>query len=166
MLIGIELQIVVKVFLNTFYKLNNIPESNFYYEKAKSISPNDNDILTRTLNTGNHELRKVKETSSPSIDIQISSNFERLLFDIMSQANEKTASAMRLSEEKGKLTVEQQDLNIISNIFASESTHQEEVNKIISNVHEIHSYLIDPHTATAVGAAKKMNNLSTRAIHC
>ena len=48
-----------------------------------NIATNDNDILTRTLNSGTHELRDVKETSSPSIDIQISSNFERLLFDII-----------------------------------------------------------------------------------
>ena len=75
------------------------------------------------------------------MDIQIASNFERLLFDIMSQSDEKTASAMHLFEEKGKLTVERQDLNIISDIFASESTHQEDVNKIISNVYEIYSYL-------------------------
>ena len=122
------------------------------------VATNENDILHRFINTGIYQTESVKKTTSPSMDIQIASNFERLLFDIMSQSNEKTASAMNLFEEKGKLTVEQQDLNIISNIFASESTHQEEVNKIISNVHEIHSYLVDPHTATGINASRKTND--------
>ena len=51
-----------------------------------NIATNENDILTRTLYSGAHELREVKETTSPSIDIQISSNFERLLFDITKDA--------------------------------------------------------------------------------
>ena len=89
------------------------------------VATNENDILHRFINTGIYQTESVKKTTSPSMDIQIASNFERLLFDIMSQSNEKTASAMNLFEEKGKLTVERQDLNIISNIFASESTHQE-----------------------------------------
>ena len=122
------------------------------------IATNENDILHRFINTGIYQTESVKKTTSPSMDIQIASNFERLLFDIMSQSNEKTASAMHLFEEKGKLTVEQQDLNMISNIFASASTHQEDVNKIISNVHEIHSYLIDPHTATGINASRKTND--------
>ena len=122
------------------------------------IATNENDILHRFINTGVYETESVKKTTSPSMDIQIASNFERLLFDIMSQSNEKTASAMNLFEEKGKLTVEQQDLNMISNIFTSVSTYQEDVDKIILNVHETHSYLIDPHTATGINASRKTND--------
>ena len=51
-----------------------------------NIATNENDILTRTINTGIHDLRDVKTTSSPSIDIQVSSNFERLLFDMTNSA--------------------------------------------------------------------------------
>ena len=65
---------------NTFYKLNNIPESNFYYEKAKSISPNDNDILTNLSFAQNLRIDKIEKL--PITELQ---NLKLSILDLLSE---------------------------------------------------------------------------------
>ena len=65
---------------NTFYKLNNIPESNFYYEKAKSISPNDNDILTNLSFAQNLRIDKIEKL--PVTELQ---NLKLSILDLLSE---------------------------------------------------------------------------------
>jgi threonine synthase len=119
-----------------------------------NIATNDNDILTRTLNSGKHELRKVKETSSPSIDIQISSNFERLLFDVI--GNPAIVSDLMI-ELKTTGTYELDDMVLakIREHFCSFSVNQDEVDSTIINAYENLNIIIDPHTSVALASSEK-----------
>ena len=119
-----------------------------------NIATNENDILTRTLMSGEHELKAVKETSSPSIDIQISSNFERLLYDI-TQSSEYVNNLMKELKETGKYSLKNSDLIKIQESFCSYSVSEEEVGNIIKETFHDHQIIVDPHTAVGIASAKK-----------
>ena len=119
-----------------------------------NIATNENDILTRTLTSGEHELRKVKETTSPSIDIQISSNFERLLFDI-SKDTEYVNKLMSELKKTGTYTLSNDIIDQIKNHFCSYSVSEDEVNRTISEIYENHNIILDPHTAVGFASAGK-----------
>ena len=122
-----------------------------------NIATNDNDILTRTLNTGNHELRKVKETSSPSIDIQISSNFERLLFDITDDAS-IVANLMQELKTSGSYILNDKILDKLRDCFCSYSITESESHSVILDTFKTHERIIDPHTAVALASSKKCSD--------
>ena len=155
--------------LNTLNKkiLFSVPTGNFGdilagYIAAKmgleidmlNIATNENDILTRTLYSGAHELREVKETTSPSIDIQISSNFERLLFDITKDAI-YVNNLMSELRETGTYTLNDKIIQKIKKSFCSFSVSQDEVNRTIQEVYKKHNIILDPHTAVGFSSAKK-----------
>ena len=95
-----------------------------------NIATNDNDVLTRTLNTGKHYKKNVKATSSPSIDIQISSNFERLLYDV-TKDSKFVLDKMSELETIGKYTLPASIIDIIKLSFTSNSVSEEEVSNLI-----------------------------------
>ena len=119
-----------------------------------NIATNENDILTRTLMSGEHELKVVRETSSPSIDIQISSNFERLLYDI-TQNSEYVNDLMRELKETGKYSLKNNNLVKIKESFCSYSVSEEEVGDIIKDTFRDHKIIVDPHTAVGIASANK-----------
>ena len=119
-----------------------------------NIATNENDILTRTLMSGEHELKAVRETSSPSIDIQISSNFERLLYDI-TQSSEYVNDLMRELKETGKYSLKNNNLGKIKESFCSYSVSEEEVGDIIKDTFRDHKIIVDPHTAVGIASANK-----------
>jgi len=119
-----------------------------------NIATNENDILTRTLMSGKHELKVVRETSSPSIDIQISSNFERLLYDI-TQSSKYVDSLMKELKETGKYNLKNSDLMKIQKSFCSYSVSEEEVGNIIKDTFHDHGIIVDPHTAVGIASANK-----------
>ncbi len=119
------------------------------------IATNDNDILARTLKTGRYEMREVKATTSPSMDIQISSNFERLLFE----AYDRDAAAVRRSmdglKQSGAFEIEASALKSIKRKFRAGRATERQVAKTISETLSATGYLLDPHTATGVFVASK-----------
>ena len=119
-----------------------------------NIATNENDILTRTLMSGEHELKVVKETSSPSIDIQISSNFERLLYDI-TQSSNYVNDLMKELRETGKYNLENNDLMKMKESFCSYSVSEEEVGDTIKDTFHNHEIIVDPHTAVGIASANK-----------
>jgi len=119
-----------------------------------NIATNENDILTRTLMSGEHELKAVRETSSPSIDIQISSNFERLLYDI-TQNPEYVNDLMKELKETGKYSLKNNDLGKIKESFCSYSASEEEVEDIIKDTFLDYKIIVDPHTAVGIASANK-----------
>lgn len=119
-----------------------------------NIATNENDILTRTLMSGEHELKVVRETSSPSIDIQISSNFERLLYDI-TQNSEYVNDLMRELKETGKYNLKNNSLGKIKESFCSYSVSEKEVGDIIKDTFRDYKIIIDPHTAVGIASANK-----------
>ncbi len=115
-----------------------------------TIATNDNDILARTLATGVYETRGVVATTSPSMDIQVSSNFERLLFE----ASGRDAAAVRRSmdglKQSGSFTLEAGTLAAIRREFSAGRSTMDETATTIRDTLESTGYLLDPHTATAV----------------
>ena len=124
------------------------------------VATNENNILQRVINTGEYKPSKVKPSLSPSMDIQVSSNFERLLFDILSEDDKKVASLMEDLKTKGFFKLDWEIVQIIKKNFCAEKINDEETINIIKNLNIESKFILDPHTATAFGAAKKINNLS------
>ena len=119
------------------------------------IATNVNDILARTLATGTYDVREVVATSSPSMDIQVSSNFERLLFE----ATKRDAAAVRalmasLTQSKS-FTISGAALSEIRALFSADRATEEECAATIRTALRETGHLIDPHTAVAVAVAEK-----------
>ncbi|APH71223.1 threonine synthase [Aquibium oceanicum] len=119
------------------------------------IATNDNDILARTLETGRYETRSVIATTSPSMDIQISSNFERLLFEAAGRSAEATVSAMEGLKQSGAFTVPEATLAAIRAEFSAGRSSMDETAATIADTLADCGYLTDPHTATALAVARR-----------
>ncbi len=120
------------------------------------IATNKNDILKRVVNSGVYKPIQVKHTISPSMDIQVASNFERLIFDIYSCDSKKTSKLMNDLKQKGEFKIEEKEIKKIQEIFYSESLSENETKLIINDLFKKEKFLIDPHTAVGIGVAKKM----------
>ena len=121
------------------------------------IATNNNDILKRVLNTGVYKPLNVKHTISPSMDIQVASNFERLIFDICSSNSNETSRLMNDLNEKGEFILKKENLNKIKESFFSESLSEDETKSAINEVYKKEGILIDPHTAVGMGVANKIS---------
>jgi len=121
------------------------------------VATNSNDILKRAVNTGIYKPLKVEHTISPSMDIQIASNFERLIFDVCSCNSNKTLQLMNDLNERGEFNLEKEELKKIKESFCSESLSDEETKSVIKEVYKNQKMLIDPHTAVAIGAVNKIS---------
>lgn len=119
------------------------------------IATNDNDILTRTLETGNYETRGVFHTTSPSMDIQVSSNFERLLFE----AHGRDASAVRRLmdglKQSGNFAISDAPLAAIRTEFDAGRSTTAETSRVIAQVLKSSGYLLDPHSAIGLKVARE-----------
>ena len=121
------------------------------------VATNQNDILHRAISKGSYEAQEVTETNSPSMDIQIASNFERLIYDINESNDLLTNNIMKGIKQTGKYNIATKELEKINSNFLSSSVSEEEVLKIIKNVYEKNKIMLDPHTAIGYGALKKVN---------
>ncbi|MBV5266689.1 threonine synthase [Pinisolibacter aquiterrae] len=119
------------------------------------IATNVNDILHRTLETGAYELRDVVPSQSPSMDIQVSSNFERLLFEAMGRDGEAVAGLMSSLSQGRSFTVPEEALAAIRADFASGRADEAETAATIARVRAETGETIDPHTAVAVSVAER-----------
>ena len=121
------------------------------------IATNNNDILKRVIHSGIYKPSKVEHTISPSMDIQVASNFERLIFDISSSNSEKILKLMNDLKEYGEFKLDKEDLIKINENFCSESMSEEETKSIINKMYNTQGLLIDPHTAVAIGVSQKIS---------
>lgn len=119
------------------------------------IATNVNDILVRTLETGRYEVTGVTETTAPSMDIQVSSNFERLLFEANGRDGATVNRLMAGLSQSGSFTLAQAAQNFISDSFDAARTSQAETAQTIHDVLNGSSYLLDPHTAIGLFAARQ-----------
>jgi threonine synthase len=122
-----------------------------------TVATNINDILVRTMNTGTYEVRGVTATTSPSMDIQVSSNFERLLFDASGRDPASVRSMMGSLAQSRSFTIAPDPLTEIRSRFTAARADEDETAATIRSVHKEAGYLIDPHTAVAVAVAEKEN---------
>jgi len=123
------------------------------------VATNQNDILNRAISNGKYEVETVYETNSPSMDIQIASNFERLIYDLNSCDDVKTRNIMKGIKEDGKYLLSKEALKKINNDFLAASLNKDEVLNVIKEVYEKHKIILDPHSAIAFGALKNKINL-------
>jgi threonine synthase len=121
------------------------------------IATNVNDILARTLATGTYELREVVPTSSPSMDIQVSSNFERLLFEAYGRDAKAVRALMASLAQSQRFTLAAGALAVIRASFTAARADEQEVAAAIRTVRRETGALIDPHTAVGVAVAEKEN---------
>jgi threonine synthase len=121
------------------------------------IATNSNDILKRAVNTGTYKPLKVQHTVSPSMDIQVASNFERLVFDVCSNDSNKILKLMDDLNKKGEFKLEKEEIKKIKESFCSESLSEKETKSVIKEVYKNQKILIDPHTAIAIGAVNKIS---------
>ena len=160
----------------TYFKINtnkqisfSVPTGNFgdvfagYIAKKMGlpidkliVATNENDILHRAISSGNYISKKVKETISPSMDIQLASNFERLIYYINNSNSEVTADIMK-KIKKNIYQIEKQKLKNIQKDFLSESCNEKETLDVIKEYYEKNNVVLDPHTAVGVGVANKLS---------
>ncbi len=121
------------------------------------IATNNNDILKRAINSGIYKPSEVKQTISPSMDIQVASNFERLIFDICDLSSKRVLKLMNDLKKYGEFKLEKDELKKINEIFCSESLSEKETKNTIREVYNTQGILVDPHTAVAIGASNKLH---------
>ena len=119
------------------------------------VATNENDILHRAISKGDYVSKEVKETISPSMDIQLASNFERLIYYINNSESEITANIMKKIKQNSYY-IEKNNLDTIQKDFTSETCNEKETLEIIKKKYEENNIVLDPHTAVGVGAASKL----------
>ncbi len=117
------------------------------------VGTNSNDVLDRFLRTGVMEATGVHPTMSPSMDIQVSSNFERLLFEVYDRNPAVVAEHMASLRETGRFQVDAEHLARVRADFDSARVGEDDTVDTIRQVHERSGRWIDPHTAVGVRAA-------------
>ena len=119
------------------------------------IATNENDILARALETGRYEPRQVMPTDSPSMDIQVSSNFERLLFEESGRDSSFVIQAMANLRDKGAFEIPPSVLAPMRERFSAYRANREEAASAMRWLFEERGMLIDPHTAVGLAAAQR-----------
>ena len=119
------------------------------------VATNENDILHRAISKGDYVSKEVRETISPSMDIQLASNFERLIYYINNSDSAKTLDNMKKIKQN-TYQIDKPSLEIIQKDFLSESCNEQETLDIIKKTYEENNIILDPHTAVGVGAANKL----------
>ena len=108
---------------------------------------NQNDILTRFFNNGSMERKNVLPSYSPSMDIQVSSNFERLLYEINERDTDKVKQQMKDFKSNGYFEITKNELKKVNKLFSAYMVSDEETIEIIKKVYTDYNYILDPHSA-------------------
>ena len=163
----------------SYFKINNgsqkinfsVPTGNFgdvfagYMAKKMGlpinkliVATNKNDILKRVISTGVYKPKEVFQTISPSMDIQVASNFERLIFYISSNDDQATLKKMEELRKNNEFKLSREQLSLLKKDFVSESLSEEETKSIIKKIYKNYNIFIDPHTAVGLGVLDKLSN--------
>ena len=120
------------------------------------IGTNANDILARTLGSGTYELKGVQPTTSPSMDIQISSNFERLLFEAYGRDGETIRRLMGNLNQSRAFLIDAEPLSRIREEFSAEAVNEDNVVAEMAETYRSTGYVLDPHSAIATRAGRAL----------
>ncbi len=151
-----------------------VPTGNFgnilagYYAKKMGLpinklvcASNSNNVLTEFLVEGNYDAnREFFKTASPSMDILVSSNLERLIYEISNRNADLTAKRMEELKSTGSYEITKEELDIISNEFYADFSDEEECFDTISYVFDEYGYVLDPHTAVAFDVCEKFKSFT------
>lgn len=119
------------------------------------LATNENDILSRFFNSGTYGMADVVPTLSPSMDIQVASNFERYLYYKVGQNAEKLADLMESFKENGSLSVSLNENGAVDDLFVAGRGDTAATMATIKKYHEQYGYVLDPHTAVGVYVAEQ-----------
>lgn len=122
------------------------------------IATNVNDILARTLASGRYEVTGVVPSSSPSMDIQVSSNFERVLFEALDRDAGALRGLMAALNQSGAFSPSNRALEAIRADFDAGRTDEAQTAETIARVRRETGYLLDPHSAVAVSVAERIQH--------
>ncbi len=122
------------------------------------LATNENDILTRFVNQGDYSLGRVTPTISPSMDIQVASNFERYLYYLYGEDPARVREAMERFRREGRLTFSPEEIARVQEDFLSLSVDQKETLETIRDFYRETGYVLDPHTAVGVRAGLHFRN--------
>ena len=120
------------------------------------VASNRNDILTRFLTTGTMTIGEVHPTLSPSMDIQVSSNLERLLFEVHDRDGAAIADLMARFRADGSVSVQSERLELLADHWAAARVDDIETSTTIAELHRLTGMSIDPHTAVGLAAARRV----------
>ena len=120
------------------------------------VATNVNDILSRALRSGDYSRGTVQPTISPSMDIQVSSNFERLLFDLYDGDGNRIRQLMDDFSATGKLAIGNEQIARASSLFVADKVDEDETRTTIAQVLRLSDTLIDPHSAVGVAAGRRL----------
>ena len=120
------------------------------------VATNRNDILARFFQTGSYAKGTVSPTMSPSMDIQVSSNFERLLFDMEDRDGARIRALMGALDQSGEFDIDADRLAESQKLFTGLAIDEEETLEVIRQITETTGVAIDPHSAIGVAAARRV----------
>jgi len=133
------------------------------------IATNENDLLYKFLRTGIYKPSKVKFSISPSMDIQVASNFERLISSYYNNNSKKISELMKQLSSKGFYKIDKNILKNIKNIFYSKAVNAENTKKTIKLVYQYNNKILDPHSSVGLKALKDYyldNNQKSENLFC
>jgi len=155
----------------------SVPTGNFgdilagYYAKRMGlpvgrliVATNENDILHRFFTTGEYHRRDIEKTISPSMDICVSSNFERYLFHLADDSSNTLADWMKTFEKTGKITVAGKTLVQAQKDFSSARADTAETLKTIKLYYEKYQYMLCPHSAVGVSAIEQLKEINSHTV--
>ncbi len=128
------------------------------------ISTNKNDILTRFFESGEMKLGAAHATISPSMDIQISSNFERYLFDLLGRDADKLSALMNEFKANGTIKLNSDLLEKARKQFTATRADDKQTISLIKECYEDTNYILDPHTAVGMAGAKEIASKTDGAV--
>ncbi len=129
------------------------------------IATNSNDILHRCISRNDHSKQALQRSLSPSMDIMVSSNFERLLFDLYDRDGSEITRLMA-EFANGAMTLDESALHSARALFSSYSLDDAAMLKVIRQVYAESEYLLDPHTAIGVAAARALRTETQSPVIC
>ena len=124
------------------------------------VATNENNILERFINDGVYEPSEFHSTYSPSMDIQVASNFERYLYYLLDENPSTVSALMDQFKSEGKIVVNEEQLRQVKEDFAAHGVAGEECLQTIRKYNDESSYLLDPHTSCGVAAYENCNDPS------
>ena len=119
------------------------------------VGSNTNDILTQFFNTGTMNINEVTPTTSPSMDIQVSSNLERLLFELLNRDGQKVEEMLASFREKKTVSITSELHEVLKNEWNAACFTDDEVKRCISEEADHSGIVLDPHSAVGVLAARE-----------
>ncbi len=132
--------------------------------KELCISTNKNDILTRFFESGEMKMDGGYATLSPSMDIQISSNFERYLFDLLGRDATKLSEIMTSFKETGRFSLDADLMGHAREVFSAARADDTQTLALIKECYDACGYVLDPHTAVGLAGAKTLIDGSDAAV--